>query len=910
MSDLEDCAGIICAIMVLAPRTRLGPYEILSLLGAGGMGEVYRARDTRLERTVAIKILSQLSYDPAHKQRFEREARAISSLNHPNICTLHDIGHQDGIDYLVMECVEGETLAKRLEKGPLPVDQVLKVGAQIADALDKAHRSGIVHRDLKPGNIILTPAGAKLLDFGLAKSTSVLVDLATMTATKVETPVTERGTIVGTFQYMSPEQVEGRELDGRSDIFSLGAVLYEMVTGQHAFEGKSRLSVASAILEKEPAPITTIKPLAPAALDHAIRTCLAKDPDSRWQTARDLVHELRWIGETGSQAAIAAVPGRNFRAARERIAWAAAAVLLCALAAVSVALHLKKDAPSATNVRAMIPPPADNQFAAFANNRFLPALSPDGRQLVVPVMDTQGKLGLWLRGLNDLGQGRILPGTEEGAFPFWSPDSRSIGFFTPGKLKRIDIGGDLVQVLADVTGMPRGGTWGSRGIILYNPGTPSELYQIPASGGTPRKVTERITSLKELTHRWPTFLADGRHFLFFVADEEQPDVQGVYAGSLDTKEHHLVVKTFVGPAYESGGTIVYVRDGAIVTQPFDERKLVASGEPTAIPDHVAVNPTNNTALFSVSPAGNLVYYPAPSEGPFALSWYDRDGKRGDTLDTGPIRDIALSPDGTRVAEGIYNPNGLLRDLWSYDMSRRIKTRLTSSLEDEGNPIWQRDGQFVLFTSGFGADQPHIYRARSDGSGGIETVLKSEGITEVPGSICRDGLYLAYSRSTKDSPPSVWILPLTGDRKPFALIQTQFANFQPVFSPDCKWIAYMSSQNTGRQDIYLANFPDATHRYLVSTQRGYTPHWRGDSKELFYYSPLQNSMIAVNVEEKAGELSLGTPRTLFPLSSPYASFFSFDVTPDGRRFLISTVNFPTASIPLTLVTNWKAELKKK
>jgi eukaryotic-like serine/threonine-protein kinase len=897
--------------MVLAPPTRLGPYEILSLLGAGGMGEVYRARDTRLDRTVAIKILSQLSYDPAHKQRFEREARAISSLNHPNICTLHDIGHQDGIDYLVMECVEGETLAKRLEKGPLPVDQVLKVGAQIADALDNAHRSGIVHRDVKPNNIVLTPTGAKLLDFGLAKPTSALVDMATMTATNVQTPVTERGTIVGTFQYMSPEQVEGRELDGRSDIFSLGAVLYEMVTGQHAFEGKSRLSVASAILEKEPAPITTIKPLAPASLDHTIRTCVAKDPNDRWQTARDLSHELQWIGESGSQVGVLAVPVRGSRIMRERIAWAAAAaVLLCALAAVSVAFHLKKDAPSAPNVRAMIPPPADNQFGAFAYNRFLPALSPDGRQLVVPVMDTQGKLGLWLRGLNDLGQGRILPGTEEGAFPFWSPDSRSIGFFTPSKLKRLDIEGDLVQVLAEVTSSPRGGTWGSSGIILYTPGTSSELYQIPASGGTPRKVTELITSLKEQSHRWPTFLADGRHFLFFVTDEEQPDVQGVYAGSLDTKEHHLVVKTFVGPAYESGGTIVYVRDGAIVTQPFDQRKLVVSGEPVAMPDHVGVNLVNNTALFSVSPAGNLVYYPAPSEGPFALSWYDRDGRRGETLDTGPIRDIALSPDGTRVAEGIYNPNGLNRDLWSYDVSRRTKTRLTSSLEDEGYPVWQPDGKFVLFSSGFSGNQFHIYRTRSDGTGGIETVLRSEGVNEALGSICRDGRYLAYTRSSKDSPTSVWILPLTGDRKPFALMQTQFANSQPVFSPDCKWIAYVSSHNTGRPDVYLANFPDATHRYQVSTQNGMLPHWRGDNKELFYYCNPQNSMIAVNVEEKGGELSLGAPRTLFPLSSPYASFFSFDVTPDGRRFLMSTVNFPTASIPLTLVTNWKAELKKK
>jgi eukaryotic-like serine/threonine-protein kinase len=369
-----------------------------------------------------------------------------------------------------------------------------------------------------------------------------------------------------------------------------------------------------------------------------------------------------------------------------------------------------------------------------------------------------------------------------------------------------------------------------------------------------------------------------------------------------------VLKTLLGPAYESGGTIVYVRDGAIVTQPFDERKLVVSGEPIAMPDHVAVNMANNTALFSVSSAGNLVYYPAPS-GPFALSWYDRDGRRGDTLDTGPIQDIALSPDGTRVAESIVENSNSNRDLWIYDVIRHTKTRLTSSLEDEGRPVWQPDGQFVLFASGFGGNPSHIYRTRGDGSGGIETVIKSEGVDEVPGSICRDGRFLAYTRSpTMDSPASVWILPLTGDRKPFALIQTRVSS--PAFSPDCKWIAYVSSQNRGTPDVYVANFPDATHRYQVSTQSGRNPRWREDSKELFYYSPPENSMMAVNVEEKGGEISLGTPRTLFPLSSPYASFLSFDVTPDGKRFLISTVNFPTASIPLTLVTNWKAELKTK
>jgi Tol biopolymer transport system component len=893
--------------MRLAPGKQLGPYEITATLGAGGMGEVYRARDTRLERTVAIKILSHLSSDPARRQRFEREAKAISCLNHPNICVLHDIGHQDGIDYLVMECLEGETLAKRLEKGPLPVDQVLKFGAQIADALDKAHRAGIVHRDLKPGNIMLTSTGAKLLDFGLAKP-AALVDFDAMTAAKAESPITERGTIVGTFQYMSPEQVEGRELDGRSDIFSLGAVLYEMVTGQRAFEGKSRLSVASAILEKEPAPVTTLKPLAPVALDHAIRECLAKDPNERWQTARDLSHELKWIGEVGSQAGAPAVTGRGWRAAQ--IAWATAAVLLGALGGALGVAYFRKATPSAsaTVVRSAILPPAGGQFAdALAQSFGAPAISPDGKQLVSAVRDTQGKFSLWLRGLNDAGGGRMLPGTEGGGLPFWSPDGRSIGFFAGGKLKRIDSDGDLLQTLCDAS-LGRGGAWSPDGIILFTPNSTSPLYEIPANGGTPKQITKLDTARGENSHRWPVFLADGRHFLFFLRDYQNREMAGIYAGSLDSQDYHMVVRTRQGPAFEARGTILYVRDGAVVAQPFDERKLVATGEPTVLPDRVGFSPSTARALFGSSPAGVLAYYPANPGGFLGVTWYERDGRRGDPLGTGDLVAPVLSPDGTHAVVTMLNPEGW--DLWNFDLNRGTKTRLTSGPGSRLGGVWQSDGRFVLFSSIL-KDVFHIFRVKSDGTGAAETVLETAGVIEMPWSVCRDDRFLAYERTPLGSQPSVWILPLAGDRKPFALVQSQFTNTYPAFSPDCKWVAYTSNE-TGQPEVYITHFPEATRRYPVSTQGGTFPRWRGDGKELFYFSDAQNSMMAVNVDEKPEGITLGSPRVLFHLANNTWIFRVplFDVTADGRRFLMTETKSPAGTVPLTLVTNWDAELKKR
>src|ERR1700680_4271998 len=557
--------------MALAPGTRLGPYEIAAPLGAGGMGEVYRARDTRLERTVAIKILSShLSDDATLRQRFEREAKAISSLNHPHICVLHDVGHQGDTDFLVMEYLEGETLAARLEKGPLPLDQVLRYAIEIADALDRAHRQGVVHRDLKPGNIMLTKSGAKLLDFGLAKATVPLAEGATLAAAATRTtPVTQQGTIVGTFQYMSPEQVEGNQLDGRSDIFSFGAVLYEMLTGKRAFEGKSQLGVASAILEKEPPPLSSVMPMTPPALDRVVRTCLAKNPDERFQSAHDLKLQLEWIREAGSQAGVPALT-QTRRSGRPTIATLLLSVGFVLLLAAFAALYFFHRVPSQADLMRLTIAGPDKTLMGYSL-----AISPDGKSVVFEA-SSEGKDSLWIRPLDSL-KAHALNGTEEGTLPFWSPDSRAIGFFAEGKLKKIEVSSGAVQVLCSAADA-RGGTWNPGGTILFSPDSVSPLFQVSADGGSATQVTKNDSSLGEISHRWPVFLPDSRHFLFFTrttGKESEP----VYVGSLDGPERKRLLESSSGVAYAPPGYLLFVRGRTLFAQPFDAGKMQLAGDP-------------------------------------------------------------------------------------------------------------------------------------------------------------------------------------------------------------------------------------------------------------------------------------------------------------------------------------------
>ena len=685
--------------MALTFGIKLGPYEVLSPLGAGGMGEVYRARDNRLGRDVAIKVLpAHFCSDPVRRQRFEREARTISSLNHPHICVLYDVGQQDGIDYLVMECVEGVTLEKRLEKGPLPVKQVVKIGAEVADALGRAHRSGVVHRDLKPGNIMLTSTGVKLLDFGLAKPASVLATAATSTASGKDSAVTEEGTIVGTFRYLSPEQVEGREVDGRSDIFSLGTVLYEMVTGRRAFDGKSQLSVASAILEKEAAPISTIKPMTPPALDHAVKKCLAKTPDERWQSASDLASELKWIGESGSSVATSLPMSGRLRK-RERLAWIAAGLGIMTAVIVSFgAIYFSRPAAQAYSIRSFIPAPENASFLFVGNAGGPPVLSQDGKNIAFLAAEAAGAPRIYLRPLGSI-EARSLSGTDNAFAPFWSPDGRKLGFFADGKLRVIDIQGGAPVSLADAPG-GRGGSWSPDDTIVFAPDTRSSLYRVPASGGAAVAVT-RVDESKHTSHRWPWFLPDGKHFLYLAINQEVPrgENDGIYFASLDGRENIRLRAAFTNPQY-AGGLLLYVRDGELVAQAFDPTTGKLHEEEQQVANGITEDGVTWRAAFSVSPNG-LLAYSGGTRLQTQLAWYDRAGKQLGSVGErfGDLvyiwRQLRLSPTGDRVALGIQ---GTTNDIWVMDVTRGARTRLTSGPLGNAAPVWSPDGKWIAYST--------------------------------------------------------------------------------------------------------------------------------------------------------------------------------------------------------------------
>jgi len=911
--------------MGLRTGTRLGPYEILSAIGAGGMGEVYRARDTRLDRIVAIKVLpAHLADDPERRERFEREARTIASLNHPHICVLHDIGRQDGIDFLVMEYLEGETLAQRLVKGPLPLEQVLQYAIEIADALDKAHRKGVTHRDLKPGNIMLTKSGTKLLDFGLAKlrqDAARAIPVSQLRTATAKDAVTQEGTILGTLQYMAPEQAEGGEVDARTDIFAFGAVVYEMATGKKAFEGKSQASVIAAILEHDPPPISSLQPMTPPALDRVAKRCLAKEPDERWQSASDLTNELKWIAEGGSQVTLApTVPAKGIRAlGRRPLTLSVGALLLGAVIASLVTWNTKSlpSPPPRPVSRLVITLPPGQQLAGLENGPAV-ALSPDGTHLAYVALQG-GTQQLYLRAIDSL-EAKPIPGTEGAVNPFFSPDGQWLGFFAGNKLKKVSVSGGAALTLGDAA-FPRGASWGSQGMIAFTPTTNTALQQVPDAGGTPQPLTRFEKG--DVSHRWPEFLPGGKAVLFAAGLSGISFINAqVAVQSVGTGERRNLIQGGMYPRYAPSGHIVYAQGGSLMAVPFDPQRLAVTGAAVPVVEGVLQSAFSGASQYSISATGSLVYVSGGVQSAQSrLVWVSRNAAEQPLA--APMRAYQfprLSPDGKRVAAGLAEQES---QIWIYDVSRETLTRLTFEGNQNNSPIWTPDGKRIAFQSNK-EGPPNLFWQLADGSGGLERLATSE-YPQVPNSWSPDGQLLAFIEINLTTGYDIWVLrlgnpsassgqvPSAGSgqvRKAQPFLRTPFNESVARFSPDGRWLAYISDES-GRFEIYVQPYPGPGGKWQISTEGGTEPVWNPNGRELFYRSA--DKIMAVDIATQPG-FAAGKPRMLFegryqpsPVTSP-----NYDVSPDGQRFLMikSSEQAQAAPTQINVVLNWFEELKQK
>jgi Tol biopolymer transport system component len=899
--------------MALASGTKLGPYEIVSALGAGGMGEVYRAHDTRLGRDVAIKVLPQhLSDDPDLKARFEREARTISSLNHPHICTLHDVGHQNGTEFLVLELLEGETLVARLQKGALPLKQALEIGIHIADALDKAHKNGVVHRDLKPGNVMLTKSGAKLMDFGLAKPPGSPLGLVTAASSDSPTmpalskPLTAEGMIVGTYQYMAPEQLEGKEADARSDIFALGAVLYEMLTGKRAFAGKSAVSILSAILERDPEPISATQPLTPPVLEHVIRRALEKDPERRWQSAADLASELRWISESGSTVAMPPVVAPHRRDLSSVALWVAVVVVAAAMG-FAIAFFFRQQ-PMPRIVRSAIFPPQKTTLVLAGDNAGPPVLSPDGAYVAFTATSAEGGVALWVRPM-DSPDARRLAGTEGATFPFWSADSHFLGFFADGKLKTIDaVNGGAPFVVCEAL-FGRGGAWSQNGTIVFAPDAQTGLMRVDASGGTPQALT-MPDPVRHSSHRWPFFLPDGEHFIYLAANHDASKSQNdaIYYASLDGKENRELFRSTSNAVY-ADGYLLFARGPQLMAQRFDTSgKLSGAAQPIA--NDVANDPS--TWHMDASAAGPLLVLGNGGAADQKLIYVDRAGKELGVIADGlpNLLAMALSPKGDRLALEIDTGAS---EIWIQDLVRGVRTRLTFGPAWDENPVWSPDGKWITYDS-LRDNKINIYRRPADGSG-AEELLLSDGKANSPVAWSPDSKFLLY-RVTNNrlgatalnlgGDSDLWALPMTGERKPFFVVKT---GSLPIgsdhsFSPNGHWLAF-TAEESGTNQVFVIPFGSGQGRWQVSQTDGFSPRWRSDGKELYFASESSNNVIGVPVEEKSGTLQFGAPQPLFPHSFSQVPLYA--PLPDGKKFIMNTTSQQIGQV-MSLVSNWTNTLR--
>jgi Tol biopolymer transport system component len=900
--------------MTLSSGTTLGPYQIVGSLGAGGMGEVYRAHDPRLGRDVAMKVLSPwLAATPEARARFEREARTISQLNHPHICTLFDVGREGDTDFLVMELLEGETLAHRLEKGPLPVAELLSLGAQIADALDRAHRAGVVHRDLKPANVMLTKGGAKLMDFGLARAapapdgrglTVVPGDLSE--SPTVSRPLTREGTLVGTFQYMAPEQLEGKEADARSDIWALGCVLYEMATGKLAFEGTSQASLVAAIMEHEPPAITVLKPLTPPTLEHLVNRCLAKAPADRWQSTRDVMLELRWIAGQVSQGdsragalAPAAMRGRR----RERLAWTIlAAALAVALVGVS-ALHWARHLHAPELVRLTVTAPAGQTIRADNPSA---AISPDGRTLVFGVFDAAGTRRLWIRRL-DTSSAQPLAVTENADFPFWSPDGRFIAFFAGNKLRKVPAAGGPPETICEAPDA-RGGSWSTGGNIVFAPLATGPLARVSSDGGEVVTIVRPDSTRGETGLRWPCILPDGRHFLYVSIPEKQGQFD-VYLGDLRTGKTQRVMTAASAPVYAEPGYLFFERDRRLVAQRFDLSRMRPTGRVIAL-DDAPPFATNTGAPILFPPSTDALVLIGAKTPDSQLTWLDRTGRRTGTvpLPPGHYEFPRLSPDD-HWATVLKLYSAERGDLWIVDLQRAVATPATfdSSAISEGR--WAPGGSCVAYCCKRSGRQD-IYQMHANGKAPPELLVRASVMFASPMTWSPDGKYFLYGQLGRTTLWDLWLLPLNGERKPVPYLCTPYNEYGADISPDGHWLAY-ASEETGRSEVYVASFPEPGEKYRISTSGGTGAQWSGDGKELLIWAGGDQSgpvvsLFSVDVQTTP-TFKCGTPRLLFTQFPDVLPFTA--ATRDLQRFLAAVPVEGTTPPSITVLLNWQVALKE-
>ncbi len=900
--------------MSLKAGTKLGPYEILSPLGAGGMGEVYLAKDTRLDRDVAIKVLpSHLTANSEFKQRFEREAKTISQLSHPNICTLHDIGNEDGIDFLVMEYLEGDTLAQRLSKRRLAIEEVLQYGIEIASALDKAHRAGIVHRDLKPGNIMLTKSGAKLLDFGLAKATPGQSGLSTTpNAVTVTEPLTGKGTIVGTFQYMAPEQLEGKEADQPTDIFAFGAVLYEMATGQRAFEGSSRASLIASIMSSQPRAISEIQPMTPPSLEYLVRTCLAKDPEDRIRTAHDVKLQLQWIAEGGSQLGVPAVVAST-RRGTERIAWGLVVVGLVLSVTLGV-WNLRTTDEDARTYRMNVLPPEGTTLVSIGAHAGPVVLSPDGTRMAFVARAGEDRQRIWVRSLDKF-DAAPLAGTEDAERLFWSPDGRKLGFFADKKLLTIDADGGPTFSLADAP-ESRGGTWNQEGTILFAPNWNVGLSRVSASGGPVAMATRLDDAGEESTHRYPCFLPDGRSFLYLARRSGTGSGTGpaIVLASLDSTERRTILSAASSVTYALGH-ILFSRQHTLMAVQFDTNRLAIVGDPFPIAGDLLVDERYSLAIFSASQNGTIAYQTGEALSLGQLTWIDRRGEQvdlvGDPEYYQNLSGAQLSPDGTKVLFSIQDMDTGNEDVWIRDLARDMQVRFTFGHVDGRSAgsygaVWSPEGTHVVYGSLSGRVSDLI-RKPALVTGVAEMLLKGPGGFAQPRSFSPDGKLLLFEPESVETGVDILVLTLGDDKKPDPFAVSPAREFFGQFSPDGKFVAFVSDVS-GRNEVYVATFPDRDGEWQVSTRGGTEPRWRSDGTELYFVDP-EDWLNVTEVSFEESRFTIGTTKKLFE-ARRIGDTWRYDVASDGQRFLVTVPTSDLNASPIHVVVNWLSDRRNR